>query len=115
MQFKKNGIYGALFYGFNSSLFNAVNYVYLDRFKPWELNRVPSGSWTKENCIKATRWLIEDKLKLNFRQALKSVSIKDFENNGLGPMLQSHFRNSVTNASILAYPDDYKNNILDIL
>ena len=48
---------------FNGSPFLALNTVYPNQFKEWELQHVPTNFWNKETAIQATKWMIEEKLK----------------------------------------------------
>ena len=62
--FKDNKLLGMLQKFFNSSPYQAINTIYPNKFKEWEFIKTPSGFWTKEKGIEATKWLIEKKLKL---------------------------------------------------
>lgn len=47
---------------FRASPFQALNAVYPNRFKEWELNNVPNNFWPRENAIAAVKWVIDKKL-----------------------------------------------------
>ena len=49
-------------YKYYDSLYDLINEIYPNRFKPWEMKSVPRNFWTEENIIKATKWMIEEKL-----------------------------------------------------
>ena len=58
--YKDNNLYGMIQRCFNSSPFEAINSAYPNRFNEWELPNVPMSFWnSRENCINATKWLIE--------------------------------------------------------
>ena len=64
--FSKNKLSGMLAICFNNSPYEAINNAYPNKYKEWEFKNVPLGYWeNKENGIKATKWLIEEKLKLD--------------------------------------------------
>ena len=48
---------------FNDSPFHALNAAYPNQFKEWELKFVPDKFWNKDTGIRATKWLIEERLK----------------------------------------------------
>lgn len=105
--FYDNGLGGMLYTVFNGSPYKAISYVYPNQFKEWELNNVPIGFWTLSNGIKATKWLIEEKLKLSDEELNQQLSKKMFIDNGLSGMLQYCFKDSPMRAISLAYPDKY--------
>lgn len=74
--------------------------------KVWELrnSRVPRGYWTKENAVKATKWLIEDRLKWDLEKVSREISFSYFLNNNLSGMLRI-LNISVAEAIINAYPN----------
>ena len=107
--FKDNGLGWVITKCFNGSLYEAVNSVYPNKYKEWELKKAPKGLWNdKENGIKATRWLIEEKLQLSDDEVRTCLSYKLFEDNGLGGMLQTCFNDSPYEAINAAYPNKYK-------
>jgi hypothetical protein len=69
---------------FNSSPFEAINAAYPNKFKPWELPKVPICFWnSKENCIAALKWVTKEKLKLAPSMAKKSLRRNMLRENGL--------------------------------
>jgi hypothetical protein len=62
----------------------------------------------KENGIKATKWLIEEKLKLNDEELKEQLSVKLFIENGVGGMLQHCFNYSPYEAINTTYPNRFK-------
>ena len=107
--FTDNGLGGMLSTCFNSSPFEAINTAYPGKFKPWEFNIVSKGYWDNiSNGIEAIRWLIEEKLKLTDNELKKQLSLKIFNDNGLGGMLKICFNNSPFKAINAAYPEKFK-------
>ncbi|MBQ3420478.1 MAG: hypothetical protein IJH34_02165, partial [Romboutsia sp.] len=103
--FTEHGLNGMLQYCFNGSPYEAINSVYPNKYKEWDFKMVPQGYWKdKENGIKATKWLIEEKLKLNDEELKEQLSIQLFKKNRLGGMLQICFNNNPYEAINTAYP-----------
>ena len=93
---------------YNGSPYQAINTAYPNKFKEWEFSIVPRNFWTKEKGIEATRWLIEEKLKLSDEELKEKLSSKLFKHNGLSGMLQACFNNSYKKALQEAYLDKFK-------
>ena len=106
--FTDNGLGGMLYNCFNDSPYQAINLVYPNKFKEWEFNSVPKNFWTKEKGAEATRWLIEEKLKLSDVDLKEKLSSKLFEDNGLGSMLNTCFNSSPYQAINETYPNKFK-------
>lgn len=104
-QYKLGGMLGRCF---NGSPYEAINLAYPNKFKPWEFKMSPMGIWKdKDNIIKATKWLIEDKLKLTDEELKECLSQKLFYENGLRGML-GVLKDSPYEAINLAYPNKFK-------
>jgi hypothetical protein len=103
--FKRNGLRGMLSTVFNDSPYEALNSVYPNKFKPWELKQTPKYYWTLENGIQATKWLIEEKLKLSPSCIKGNVVRNNFVKNGLRGMLMTCFNNSYKKALKTTYPE----------
>ena len=93
---------------FNDSPYQAINTAYPNKYKEWEFKQVPQGFWSKEKGIEATKWLVEDKLKLSDKELKERLSYKLFKNNGLGGMLDICFNGSPYLAINTAYPSKFK-------
>ena len=107
--FSKNKLAGMLATCFNYSPYEVIDNAYPNKYKEWEFKAVPQGCWdNKENGIKATKWLIEEKLKLSDEELKKQLSQKLFKDNGLVGMLQRCFNHSPYEAINAAYPNKYK-------
>ncbi|MBU3100698.1 hypothetical protein KPL44_15555 [Clostridium sp. DSM 17811] len=89
--YKDNNLYGMIQSCFNSSPFEAINSVYPNRFKQWELPNVPRNFWnSNENCINATKWLIEQQLKIDIKTAKLKLAKKHFKDNNLLSLYCKH-------------------------
>lgn len=106
--FRKYKLSGMIEYMFNNSLYEAINTTYPNKFNPWEINKTPRNYWNRETGIIATKWLVEEKMKLSHDEVVKLVTIKTFKNSKLGGMLSIIYNNSVYSAINDAYPGEYK-------
>jgi len=87
-KFTTNRLYGMFEIVYGSSPFKAINSLYPDKFKPWELTQVPKNYWTLELGIEATKWLVEGKLKWSKNDIKKKLTLNVFNEYGLSGMLQ---------------------------
>ena len=106
--FVDNRLRGMLKHCFNDSPYKAINTIYPNRFKEWDFNRTPINFWNKEKGVEATKWLIEEKLKLTDEEIKEQLSIKLFADNDLYGMLQQCFNGSPYLAINTAYPNKFK-------
>ena len=106
--FVDNGLGGLLYNNFNNSPYLAINTAYPNKFKEWEFKLVPRNFWTKEKGIEATKWLVEEKLKLSDSDLKRGLSRKLFYDNGLRGMLMTCFDCSYKKALQETYPDKFK-------
>ncbi len=106
--FKRNKLGGMIAIIFSSSPFAAIDNAYPEKYKEWELSRVPVGFWTLEKAKEATRWLIEEKLKWNDEQVKENMCNDIFVKNKFGGMLSVLFNASSYAAIENAYPGKYK-------
>lgn len=96
--FISNGLYGMIHNVFNGSIYEALNNAYPDKYLKWELSSTPRGYWNLETAKEATKWLIEEKLKLSEDEAKEKLIKKHFIENGLNGMLQKVFNGNVKKA-----------------
>lgn len=101
--FIENNLGGMLKTVFNGSNVLAIMSLYPGKFKPWELLQCPRGFWTKKTGIAATKWLVEERLKVN----CYDVNLSDFRNNGLDGMLRCLYGSCYKTALKTAYPGEY--------
>ena len=94
-------------------LYELISTVTGSRYKKWELMR--PAVWSKQEAIVATRWLIEEKLKLTPKEVCK-LSVSDFAKYNLDGMLQKLCDHSILKALEMAYPGTYyRSNVRGIL
>lgn len=103
--FAKYKLRGMLYIVFNGSPFRALDATYPGVYKPWELTVSPMDTWDKDVAIFAFKWLIEQKLKWSEDDITKNLSIKTFQENGLGGMLFTIYANNVRDLLTDAYPE----------
>lgn len=92
--------------------YNVVSTLYPEKeLKPWQIRPTPSGYWNGENGLEhaaqATRWLVEDVLKMPEMQIPEKLHQQDFVKHGLSGMM--HLFNGSTYATVNnAYPSRFK-------
>lgn len=86
---------------YSNGVYELLDTVSPGKYKKWEITRLVS--WTREDAIIATRWLIEEKLQYDLQAACK-IKVSDFANNHLDGMLQKVYNHSVFEALEAAYP-----------
>ena len=106
--FKDNNLYGMLNICFNNSPYQAINTTYPNKFKEWEFKCTPNSFWTKEKGIEATKWLVEEKLKLTDEEIKEQSSVNLFKDNSLYNMLYNCFNSSPYQAINATYPNKFK-------
>ena len=80
---------GMFYRYFKSSPYRAINYMYPNKYKPWEKSNVPINYWSNEDNIKdALQWL-EKKCDIN------NWSIENFRKYRLNGLLIGYFDNSI--------------------
>jgi len=106
--FRDNKLSGLLSTVYDDSPYEALEAAYPGEYHRWELKVVPKGSWTQENGVKATRWLIEEKLKWSREEVCANLDIYTFIDNNLDTMLNYCFSYSPHEALEATYPSVYK-------
>lgn len=89
---------------YSGGIFGLLDIVACGKFKKWEITKMVS--WSKEDIIDATKWLVEKKLKYTPEQVC-NIKIEDFAKNSLDGMLQKGCNHSILEALNLAYPGMY--------
>lgn len=90
-----------------------INNLYPNKFMPWELQKagLTLEYWTKENIVKAIKWLVEDKLKYKSSVDIKKKLSKNaFINNGLSGLLYLMEKQNLSKFNLIdmTYPNKYK-------
>lgn len=93
---------------FNGRAFDYIDFLFPNRFKPWEFKSCPNAFWNSENAIIATQWLIDSRLCWNENEVKDHLNYRAFVDNKLGGMLSQVHNDSVFSALNAAYPDKYK-------
>lgn len=88
----------------SGGLYELLNTVTDGKYKKWEL--IKMVSWSKQDVIAATKWLIEEKLNYTPEEVCK-IKVEDFIRNNLDGMLQKACGHSILTALELAYPGKY--------
>ncbi|MBJ8078489.1 hypothetical protein JDS92_24470 [Bacillus cereus group sp. N12] len=99
----------------HSQPFSMLNDLYPGRFKPWELNKVPNGYWTRENAIEALKWTIEVKLKLSDEELIEVYSFEWVKQMGLRTPLVHFWNKNAYKMLNTLYPGRYKREMLTSL
>ena len=84
-------------------LYNLILLIAKVEVKEWQV--IKMREWKAEKAIEAVKWLIEEKLKWSDEEIETNLSIKVFDDNYLGGMLQRFCNNSPARALELAYPN----------
>lgn len=110
--FKKNSLHRLLDVRFNGIVYDALNFIYPNKFKTWELKVASVGNgglrWSDENIQGAIKWLIEDELKWNDEDIKTKLNAKTFNENDLYGLLSNHFKGSPFRAIDAVYPNKFK-------
>ena len=101
--FHSNRLTGLLNKYYSGSPYAAVSEAYPELgIKQWEMAVKPQGFYkSKENCVNATRWLVEERLQKDPR----NITQEDFHSNRLGGLLTNCYNNSPYAAVSEAYPE----------
>lgn len=71
----------------NMIIYDIMEIISPNEFKPWEFPKIKSGFWNNEEHIyEAIKWLIEDKLHIVPKNIIR-ISRQDFYNNGLKSLI----------------------------
>lgn len=105
MTFIENDLNGAIdFFGYCAGA--AVMEAYPGKYKMWEFAQVPKGFWNIEAAVKATKWLVEDRLHLSHEDIIKGkLTKRKFIENHLSGMLDKCYNGSSIKAAATAYPE----------
>lgn len=106
--FYKNKLSTLLLQCFNGSTYAAIQAAYPNQFKPWEFANKPKGIWSGEkgyeNAKEATKWLIEEKLKIPVEEIPQKIKPRFFKKYDLDYMLHTLFERKWYKAVIHTYP-----------
>lgn len=105
--FKDMGLGGMLNSACNDSIYKAINIAMPGEFKRFEFP-VPKGYWTKERCIEAIKFMIEEELKYSVEDVKSKLSREDFEKSGLIYPIRKEFNGDYYSALNEAYKGVYR-------
>lgn len=106
--FIDNNLLGMIKIVYHSNLFEAVDALYPGVFQRWELgDHVVNEFWTKEEGIKAVKWLIQERLCWTDDDIRERLNKDVFIENGLYGMIQRCFNSSPSEAILTAYPGSF--------
>lgn len=91
-RYKLGGMIGRCF---NDSPYQAINHIYPNVYKEWQLGNVPRNFWSDENIKDALLWLIITKRK-KYNAVHIEVDKSDLINNGLKSLFTYKFNNNIT-------------------
>ena len=97
-EFKKYKLCGMLQHVFNHSPYEAINFAYPGKFKRWEFGNFSRHNWNRDLAAEAMKWLIEDKLKLSYNDAIEGLSEDVIYRYGLGHIFNKFHHRDVKRA-----------------
>ncbi|PFN47358.1 hypothetical protein [Bacillus thuringiensis] len=104
----KQGLRTPLERFWNNGPYAMLHDLYPERFKEWELNRVPKKYWTKEKALEALKWIIEEKRKMVDTEIRENINVQWFAQNGLSTPLRRYWNNSSFHMIDELYPGRFK-------
>ncbi|MGC9778744.1 MAG: hypothetical protein HZR80_05835 [Candidatus Heimdallarchaeota archaeon] len=109
--FHEAGLFRILVEFFDSSYFKAIDYTYLDYFKPWQFSKgikgILDGEEGRKRSLEAIKQVI-DSMNLALDEMPKKIDYKVFKQHGLGGMLQTLYNSSPYLAINALYPKTFK-------
>lgn len=102
----KHKLSGVLKHIYNGSVYNMINDAYPNEFMPWELAATPKYFWKDtNNCILATRWLLDKKLQWDITKIKNEFNGNVFKENGFTGLLKWGWNGETFRAINLSYPE----------
>lgn len=92
---------------YNDSYANIINMALGYDFKPWEYQNTTKNFWTRENCIKATKWCVDTLLGGDAR-LIPSLDFITIRNGCLYGLFCSVYNNSAYALINDTYPNMFK-------
>ncbi len=104
--FKKYRLWDMIKRKFGSG-YNAIDYVYPNRFRPWEINCM-NNKWVGKEGLElskeAVKWLVEEELRIPLEEIPNVISKRVFMKYGLDSMTQVLFGHSPFKCIDFVYP-----------
>lgn len=99
---------GTLTNYYNASC-DVINEIYSEEINCWELKKssVPANFWkSKDNRVRAIRWMIEEKLKFTKKQIIYELSMAHFAECKLTTLVCDYYNKSIRRAIVEAYENE---------
>lgn len=106
--FIKYKLKGMLKTFFSDGVFKAIDFIYPNEIKEWELAWTPRNYWNVNTGRQAVKWMIEEKLKWDEDDIKDKLTISTFEQYRLFGMLEMVFDNNAYKAINTTYPGKFK-------
>jgi len=90
---------------FDGDPFQALDAVYPNAYKLWEVKHLIKGKWTKDLGIEAIKWLVEEKLQWSPYHARQNLSMKVLRQYGLIDMIHRLFEYNIHGVLNTIYPE----------
>ena len=109
--FKDYRLQGMMAHHFNSSIYDAFNFIFPDKWKPWEFH-TPKGFYQiEENRKFVMEWFvkksIEDGIIMNIEEVPEKIDVNTFVNYDLDGFIRGYFMGSVLKAFDFLYPNKW--------
>lgn len=102
---KTNGLMGYVRKTFNGSILEALLYIFPDKIKIYDLNRVPNGFWTEETAIDFIKIVLEEEYGFLSDEDIKlHWNLKFISKSKLSKCIQRVFGNSLYYTINKVYP-----------
>lgn len=93
---------------YSNGVYNLILIISKIQIKEWQVINI--SKWDDKKAIEAVKWLVEERLMCSDKDVFDKITIKAFEENDLGGLLQNYFKHNVIKALNLAYPGKFKRN-----
>lgn len=106
---QKYKLSGLLKYMYQNSLYSIMQDVYGEDILPWQLGSVPKGFWRdRDNCIRAVKWLVEEKLAWSDEEIRKQYNKTIFQDHNFTGLLKHGINGDTWSILNDAYPGKFK-------
>lgn len=97
-KFKKYKLTGMLQHVFDHSPYEAINFAYPGEFKRWEFGNFSRHNWNRSLAAEAMQWLIEEKLRISYDEALRTLTESTIYEYGLGYIFEKFHNRDIKRA-----------------
>ena len=107
--FIENGLSTLFTKEYSSSIYRAINELYPNKFRVWEVSIVEDGYWeNRDNVEEAVKWMLEEKLKWSKEDIIENLTQKTFARFGLSGLISNNFNGQPWKLLDIAYPGEFK-------